>query len=364
VALRHGLFCAVTTAAACSSFSGAGDGPQRSTDGGAEDGRRDDAAGADCVGGCVLAEDLAGPMGIAVSKEHVFWTNWGSDNSDGTVVRSRLDGAEPTPIASGLNHPWPVTTDGIYVWFAAFSGDIYRCPVAGCPSALPAVPHAQGWGARSLAAAGANLVWSRSVQAAVTYCPIASCDYSTDLYIATEQLGVYGVAANASAAFWTNEAANTVATCPYEGCPDGQAPLVSGLDRPTGIALGASEVYWVETGAGVVGSCPVTGCGGARTALATGQDRPHGIAIDETNIYWTNTGQAPKGGTVMWCRRAGCDARPLATNLDAPTAIAVDDAHVYVANRGISINGKDFGSGYGGGIFTGGSIVKYDKPGP
>ena len=355
----------ISVDAGCSSFESTSDDTAdgatsgSSASGGSSSGASSSSSSGDTGNGVkVLAMDLAGPIGITVDTTHVYWTNW----SDGTIRRVDLDGANPLTMASGLNHPWAITTNGVYLYFAAFMGDIYRCPTAACPMPLPSTPHAPGWGARALALSQDNLVWTRSVEAAVTYCPISTCDYGMNDFVATNQGGPWAIAALPADAVWTNIGSNDIVKCPYTGCPDGGAPaLATGLDRPVGIAVSGANVYWAEAGRGVIATCLLDNCL-SPDLIAMGQDAPSAIAVDEANVYWTNAGTADGTGAVMWCAKASCKPQALGTKQDSPAALAIDADHVYVANRGRATNGGNFGDGYGNGVYAGGSIVRYPKP--
>ncbi len=94
----------------------------------------------ECPGGPeAVATGQAHPRGIALDATHVYFTEYGTGQGDGSVVRvprastGGLDGggAAVTTLAGGLLYPDAVAVDAKYVYFTTRAGLIQRVPLAG-----------------------------------------------------------------------------------------------------------------------------------------------------------------------------------------------------------------------------------------
>ncbi len=93
-----------------------------------------------CAGGPqAVAAAQYQPHGIAVDADNVYWTNWGTGQSDGTIMKCAKSstgavdggGAPVTTLATGVLYPDAVAVDAKYVYFTSHSGLLQRVALQG-----------------------------------------------------------------------------------------------------------------------------------------------------------------------------------------------------------------------------------------
>jgi hypothetical protein len=86
----------------------------------------------------MLSEKQRSPYDIAGDANGVYWTNFGSGTSDGTVMALAFGKPgekpkEPTPIATGQKTPWSIAVDGTNAYWINKGppGSVMKAPLAG-----------------------------------------------------------------------------------------------------------------------------------------------------------------------------------------------------------------------------------------
>jgi hypothetical protein len=116
-----------------------GDGPTGDSPSGAETGTND--AGCTPTAPCVLATGLNHPFIMTSDAKNVYWTEFGDDlgSGNGSVKGCPIDGcgSGPTVYATALTNPRGIAVDANNVYFGTASygsvvGAVWSCPIAGC----------------------------------------------------------------------------------------------------------------------------------------------------------------------------------------------------------------------------------------
>jgi hypothetical protein len=79
------------------------------------------------------------PFNVSVQGDHVYWTNPGSGDASGAVMRALIGGGTPEAIASPQLYPWAIATDATYVYWTNLGtegnnftdGAVMKMPLAG-----------------------------------------------------------------------------------------------------------------------------------------------------------------------------------------------------------------------------------------
>jgi hypothetical protein len=206
------------------------------------------------LGGCMtptaLASSQPSPWGIAIPSAGgvAYFTAgssaWSVSIGDGGV----------SPLGSESGTPYPIATDGSFVYWSDDSGAVYKCAAGGCttPTQLsgPAGQPSSG--------------------------------------IAVDASNVYFTLGGGSTpgAVWMVSKAGT------------NAVSMTAANTPLGIAVDPSTgfVYWTDAGDGTVMKMS-TGDAGGPITIASAQSNPTGIVLDSTYVYWTNA--VATTGSVM-----------------------------------------------------------------
>jgi hypothetical protein len=241
-----------------------------------------------------------------------------------------------------------ITVDSTDVYWLTGEGQIYKCPITGCPRdadggstpVLVATGLGMTEGQGAIAVDAANVYWltlGYPNPATVAQCPLGGC--ATPTVLSTANGCPWGLAVTATHVYWSDDCLNVVRRTPIGG--SGGPTTFAATLGATGMAIDSTTVYWTSS-QGWVGKCPLTGCpiggdGGALpTELASGQDDPLYIAVDSANVYWLNQGNAGVG-SVAKCPVQGCpsvadggsEPTLLATNQARLFGIALDSDYVY-----------------------------------
>ncbi|HEY2730132.1 MAG TPA: hypothetical protein VGK52_09320 [Polyangia bacterium] len=300
--------------------------------------------------GCTPAR----PGRIVVSGDHIYWTLQGSG---AVLARAPLTGGGPEPLVFDDSGTFGLVVDGTFATYAVPGlGRIMRVPVAGGTPVALATGLDQP---RSLATDGASLFWTQGVgQGKIMKLdltpgakPIALCDglaqpraiavqggvvYWTDITDGTilstpDHLTVSADAGSADAAdagadaadAGADAAADAHATAEAKAAADTDAiadahadaadadarsnlppptVLASGLKIPTDLLLVGGFAYAPDQN-GHIRRVPLAG--GPLETVADVDGAPYGVATDGTLIYWTKIGtdgglfSAPLGGGAI-----------------------------------------------------------------
>jgi hypothetical protein len=218
-----------------------------------------------------LLTDEAGPQGITVQGNNLFWTGFGVYKLSLTSLLKTTISPDPPTLAEAY-YPTRVVSDGAFVYwtnegtFENEDGAVGLSSVA-TPNpvlvdlgpanprgiALDMGPDGQGNDGEALGVFVTNF----QPNGQVFYVPISS------------------------------------------GTPGAPEEIASELAFPNGIAADADHVYWTNRGGGTVMRMRRNGSG-APDVLVQGQSAPGSIVIDADFIYWINEGSSDKtDGAVM-----------------------------------------------------------------
>ncbi len=96
-----------------------------------------------CGSGYVAMSGLTYPRAVYSDGTSIWVAASGASAAAGSISKCTVgtNCGAPTPFASGQNAPWAVVADSNYVYWtnSATSGQLMRCPVAGCGSGGPTV---------------------------------------------------------------------------------------------------------------------------------------------------------------------------------------------------------------------------------
>ncbi len=316
-----------------------------------------DCQGGACVGGkcqpVVLATTQNRPIQIAVDGDHLYWVNAGSLDgagtacdpvrSDGSVVRSSLDGTGLTRVADGLPCPGALAVgpDGVYFSTAAGPGQgaIWRVPKSGPPVAPVAVYTGLGL-VYSLLFDGPTLYWSEDAQSGRVMRGLA--DGGAPSVFAYEQVNMpRALRAEGASLYWitgyNNVGGNALGqlrgapkASPGGGFDGGATSLVAPLRLLTAMTTDATRAFYAFGGEGQPGKIDTYTFGsGARATLLEGTNAEliRGLAVDGTHVFVAGRYQS-----ITRVELATGKAERFVTVQEFCTGIAVDATSVYVTS--------------------------------
>jgi hypothetical protein len=237
--------------------------------------------------------------------------------------------ADPCVLATGLNHPFLMTSDANNVYWTEFgdaqgtaNGSVKSCPVGGCPPSGPLVYAPAQLNPRGIAVDGQNVYWASatygSVNGAIWSCPLSGNRCSpTQLAPA----GIpYGVAVDTMYVYWVDNSDDTVHRVLKSGGPDnvlydGGGPSVV---EPKFCVVDTSYVYFTDVNAGVY-SLPVTGGSPLTIATGTGQATP--LVVDTNYVYY-----GPLGGIFAIMKGTQDGGLAIASGIADPDGLVIDPA--------------------------------------
>jgi hypothetical protein len=328
-----------------------------------------------------MAGSGVGPSS-GVSSGSVGGTDAGADSQPVNTC------PDPCVLASGLNHPFQMTSDASRVYWTEFGDDVgtangyvKSCPLTGCGTG--ATVHAQAqMNPRGIVVDAQNIYWGSAtngaINGAIWSCALTGCTSPTKLASA----GIpYGVWVDATYVYWVDNDDGSVHRILKPN--NGDTILYDGGDYATGLPIDEpqqcvsdgkfvylndyfGDVYRVP----VAGGDPFLMASGAQaggwplaidatyvyfgdsgdlyrmlktsafttgTTIATGISDPVGIVIDPTTniIYWADWGSGnADDGTVGKVGVAGTNQTILASSLQTPEAVTVSGSYVFWLSNG------------------------------
>lgn len=322
--------------------AGQGGGAGTSTDGGAVDAgdarntcamvdlNSDPANCGQCGHLCAPGRITAGSVQrIALDGTSIYWADWGSNGSDGTIRKAPLSGGQVTTLVSGLVLPTDIVVDDASVYWTDGPDANRRVMQAPLGGGIPVMLVAGG-SPGPIAVRAGNLYWAdyKFPSGKVSSVPVGGGASTT---IASGSFSPNAFATDAMNLYWTTNSDSTdgtVVSVPLGGGTP--TTLASGQAGPHGIALDATSVYWTNYGNGTVMRVPLNG--GTITTLASGQSQPADIAVDATSVFWIDNGFGQ--GAVMKASLAGGAPVVLASAQTNPGAMVIDANGVYWVRGG------------------------------
>ncbi len=246
----------------------------------------DSGAGEGGEGGALSA--ASNPKGIFVSNGSVYYTNFASGASDGTVSVIATSGGTPTDLATGLSAPAAITVA---------SGTVY----------FTLDPTSGTGGISSVPTTGGSVT---SIQSNVT--------------------GAAGVAVDATNVYWTTENSGAfVWFVPLAGGTPKQVLDFGGALTPTGLVISTTNVYVPTDGPQAAVLTGTTSGSTDLTPLDTQSSITYAdVAVSATTVYATVDDVAPAGAVVAF-PRAGGPAKTVVTGLNHPQHLALDGTNLY-----------------------------------
>jgi hypothetical protein len=253
----------------------------------------------------------------------------------------------PDTIGTGLPNPSVLAVNATTVYFATIgdglsgSGEIYQCPVTGCPTKLGSMT-SNLFNPESIAIDANNVYWGNTGDLAqptgsVMSCPLANCgkNGSALVTIASSLQFVMGMALDSSNVYFgvwqSNIPGNaTVSACPLAGCSGTPNDILTGQSKPAYVRLDGSTIYMAQ-GINVpyVQSGPVSSSG-TGTRLFTGnaiQDQIDGLALFGNQFYFVDGFKS----VIYMCPTSGCPSTPatFVSTSTSPFDLVIDSKGAY-----------------------------------
>jgi hypothetical protein len=272
-----------------------------------------------------------------------------ANGSDAANLDASNDGPNcpnPCPLATGLNHPFLMTSDANNVYWTEFGDDlgsgngfVKGCAVTGCGAVGPTVYGMGLTNPRGVAVDAQNIYFGTAtyggVNGGIWKCALSGCSSPTRLATA----GIpFGVGVDATYVYWVDNDDATVHKVAKSGAGNDIVLYDAGsglIIEPGQCVVDGPFVYLMDRNADCL---RVSANGGEPTFLGTSFfGAYYGITTDPTNVYFGGS------GVVLSSPKSVVDgAAPIADTVADPTALAFDPAtsKIYWANWG-SGNGND-----------------------
>ena len=257
----------------------------------------------------------------------------------------------PDTIGSTLPTPSNLAVDGTNVYVTtsgdgnptSTSGEVYQCPVTGCPTKLGPMTGSLN-NPNAIAVDSTRVYWDNTgdmsiADGSVMSCPLTDCgkNNSTRVTIAQNLQFVQGIALDSTNVYFDYWGASpfvgngNVASCPLAGCAGAPSSIITGQYRPLFTAVDGANVFMAVGGGGAsvpyVQSGPIPGpTTGTRLYTGTVQNQIGGFALFAGLFYFTDAFK----GVIDVCPETSCvTPQPLTQNLSTPGSIAVDAKGMY-----------------------------------
>jgi hypothetical protein len=268
------------------------------------------------------------------------------------------DGAcgNPCVLATGLNHPFQMTSDANRVYWTEFgddtgtaNGSVKSCPIDGCGSG-PMV-YAQGQlNPRGITVDGQSIYWGTGsyggINGGILSCPLTGCaggpkrlaNASTPFGIAVDASYVYWVDGDTYTVSRVSKAGGNPASLLYDGGNGSSA-----INAPRVCVVDSTFVYLTDTLGGAY-RVPLTG-GDPITVIFPGTyfGGYYPLALDTSNVYL-----GTQGGILRASKTGMTDAGvPVAMNIQDPDGLVLDPS-----------SGNLYWSDWGSGLAYDGTVGK------
>lgn len=271
-----------------------------------------------------LASAEASPTALAVDATSVYWTDYGTGNSDGAVRKVSICGGATTTLAAGQNWPTGLVVDATNVYWLNRDG-LMTVPIGGGAPTQLAFYMVTPMGIA--VTAGGVVYWFNDGSL------MATGGGATSVVADAKAGNLNGLAVDSANVYWSEwgcgcpTSDGTINRIALEG--GGVTTLASGLAHPSAMAIDGTHVYWVTAAGGEVMKVSLGGDG--LTTLATGAEGLAGIAVDADSVYWINSGEINAPSSLSKVPIAGGAVTTLAKPSGTLSAIAVDAWSVYWA---------------------------------
>jgi len=278
-----------------------------------------------------LASNLNSPWDICTDGSYVYWVE--GNISNGAVKKVSVNGGEVITLASGLPEPRAIDVDASYVYWIernnGNNGSLRKVPIDGgaVTTLVTGLRNAQNhmaldadniyWGDGKAGGGGEIKKVSKNGGTVTTLVSNGILNLKTA--IAVDDTYVY---------FYDDQ--NHIKTVPVNG---GTVTTI-GTGTPEAYALYGSDIYWVEYSSGTVKKMPKSG--GTITTLATGSDSPANLAVDGTSVFWI---EFSNSGKVMKVPVGG-GASTVVSNEANTIGVATYNSYVYWAVSVYTNQGK------------------------
>jgi len=278
-----------------------------------------------------LASNLNSPWTICTDGSFVYWVE--GNISNGAVKKVSVNGGDVTTLASELPEPRAIDVDASYVYWIernnGSNGSLKKIPINGGTviTLVTGLRNAQNhmaldadniyWGDGKAGGGGEIKKVSKNGGAVTTLVSNGILNLKTA--IAVDNTYVY---------FYDDQ--NHIKTVPING---GTVTTI-GAGTPEAYALFGSDIYWVEYSNGTVKKMPKSG--GTITTLATGSNSPANLAVDGTSVFWIEFNNPGKVMKVP----VGGGASSIVSNEANTIGVATDNSNVYWAVSVYPYQGK------------------------
>jgi hypothetical protein len=214
---------------------------------------------------------------------------------------------------------------------------LYICPLAGCPTPVPAVSGASFSGPSEVATSGDDVYWI-DPDAGLRKRTCAPSGGACLPFVQIAPRGVTALSASPTEVFFRDTTANGngLAKCPSTGCPAPPAlPTKLATTAFAETAYFDGLVYLVRTARpelpeGDIETCAAADCDGKPPKVfVNGRMGPAGAVVDRTGVYWVEAAEGGADFTIRTCPLSGCLGGPRLLATGKVRSMRVDDDFVY-----------------------------------
>jgi hypothetical protein len=309
-----------------------------------------------CTNCTILAANQDLPFTLQIVGDTIYWINYGSGKSAGSIMSVPKTGGSPKKVVSGLTQPYGLQFDQTNLYWEAIGetgkGIIEKFPIKGgtvetlasdlvAPMGMVSEGISEIPSAQLLAVSDTDVYFATydtsGDQSDIDSVPIKGGPVAPFLTHLAGEGSVAVVQAYALTLVGTslfviidNLDFSGIIEAPLSGAP--VKTLISDLAYPLAIAVTGKEVLWCDDEANFAnGFVNIASIGGSSfKTLGMGLAAPWSVVTDSENAYWANSGNSNDFGSVQ---KAPLDGSTAAVNLvpDAlsPQDLVLDDKFIY-----------------------------------